>query len=139
MSRHSTLCWTSLAYRHDNKKLRISQLILSGAFNLDPPFHPHFFTEIFTDYAPSFAPRMQHHVSSSPMPLITICWLPPTSFLRGEPYSIIYSLFTLSSHPINAPAVHTHNTTLTLILSCARSLRQYIFPTPQASLAILPF
>ncbi len=42
---------------------------------------------------------------------------------------VIYLLFTLSTHPINAPAVHTTNTTLTLGLLCARSLRQYTFPS----------
>ncbi len=39
---------------------------------------------------------------------------------------VIYSLFMLSTHPINAPAVHTTNTTLTLSLSSTRFLRQYI-------------
>ncbi len=52
---------------------------------------------------------------------------------------VIYPLFTLSSHPINIPAVHTTNTTLFPVLSCARSLRQYTFLTHQASLAIVPF
>ncbi len=47
--------------------------------------------------------------------------------------------FTLSTHPINAPAVHITNTTLFPVLSCARSLRQYTFLTHQASLAIVPF
>ncbi len=53
---------------------------------------------------------------------------------------VIYSLFTLSPHPINAPAVHTtHTTTLSPVLSCARSLCQYTCLTHQASLAIVPF
>ncbi len=52
---------------------------------------------------------------------------------------VIYSLFTLSSHPINAPAVHTTNTTLPPVLLCARSLRPNTFLTHQASLAIVPF
>ncbi len=52
---------------------------------------------------------------------------------------VIYSLFTLSSHPINAPTVHITNTTRSLVLSCACSLREFIFLTHQASLAILPF
>ncbi len=51
---------------------------------------------------------------------------------------VIYSLFTLSSHPINAPTVHITHTTLFPVLSCARSLRQYNFLTHQASLAIVP-
>ncbi len=48
---------------------------------------------------------------------------------------LIYSLYALSTHPINAPAVRTTNTTLTLVLSCAGSLHQYTFLTHQASLA----
>ncbi len=36
---------------------------------------------------------------------------------------VIYLLFILSTHPINAPAVHTANPTLFPVLSCARSLR----------------
>ncbi len=52
---------------------------------------------------------------------------------------VFYSLFTLSTHHINAPAVNTTNTTLSLVLSCARSLRQYTFLTHQASLVIVPF
>ncbi len=52
---------------------------------------------------------------------------------------VIYSFFTLSAHPINAPAEHTTITTLSPVLSCARSLRQYIFLTHQASLVIVPF
>ncbi len=60
-------------------------------------------------------------------------------FLLNSPL-VIYSLFTLSSHPINAPAVHTTHTHNSLsVLSCARSLCQYIFLTHQASLAIVPF
>ncbi len=51
----------------------------------------------------------------------------------------IYSLFTLSTHPINAPAVHTTNTAFSPVLSCARSLHQYVFLNHQASLAIVPF
>ncbi len=57
---------------------------------------------------------------------------------------LVYSLFFAIYAPykiysINAPVVHTASTTLTLILSCARSLCQYTFPTHQASLAIVPF
>ncbi len=52
---------------------------------------------------------------------------------------VIYSLFTLSTHPIHAPTVHIKNTTLSPVLSCARSLCQYTFLTYQASLAIVPF
>ncbi len=52
---------------------------------------------------------------------------------------VIYSPFTLSTNPINAPAVQTTNTTLSPVLSRARSLRQYTFLTHQASLAIVPF
>ncbi len=52
---------------------------------------------------------------------------------------LIYSLFALSTHPTNAPAVRTTNTTLFPVLLCARSLRQYTFLTHQASLAIVPF
>ncbi len=52
---------------------------------------------------------------------------------------VIYSLFTLSSHPINSPTVHITNTTRSSALSCARSLRLYTFLTNQASLAIVPF
>ncbi len=51
----------------------------------------------------------------------------------------IYSLFTLFTHPINVPVLHTTNTTPSPVLSCARSLRQYTFLTNQASLAIVPF
>ncbi len=32
-----------------------------------------------------------------------------------------------------------NHTAFTLVTSCARSLRQYNFPTQQASLAIMPF
>ncbi len=52
---------------------------------------------------------------------------------------VIYSHFTLSTHPLNAPAVRTTNKTPTLILSCARSLRQYTFLTQHPSLVIVPF
>ncbi len=38
---------------------------------------------------------------------------------------VIYSLFYVILQPINAPAVHTTNTTLFPILLCTRSLRQY--------------
>ncbi len=41
--------------------------------------------------------------------------------------------------PINALPVHTTNTTLFLVLSCARPLRQFTFLTHQASLAIVLF
>ncbi len=47
--------------------------------------------------------------------------------------------FYVNWQPINAPAVHTTNTTLLPFLSCARSLREYNFLTHQASLAIVPF
>ncbi len=65
----------------------------------------------------------------------------PSSFQTSVIFSpfVIYSLFTSSTHPINAPAVHTTNTTLTFVLSCARSLCQYTFLTHQASLVIVPF
>ncbi len=59
-------------------------------------------------------------------------------FIIFSPF-LIYSLFKLSTHPINVPAVYTTNTTLSPVLSCARSLRHYTFLTHQASLAIVPF
>ncbi len=60
------------------------------------------------------------------------------TFVIFSPF-VIYSLFALSTHPINAPAVHTTNTTLAPVLSSARPLRQYTFPTQQSSMAIVPF
>ncbi len=64
-------------------------------------------------------------VLSSFCHLLTLCYL--------------LTFFTLSTHPINAPAVHTTNTTLFPVLSRARSLLQYTFLTYQACLAIVPF
>ncbi len=59
-------------------------------------------------------------------------------FVIFSPF-VIYSLFTLSTHPINGHSVHTTNTAVCHVLPCAHSLRQYIFLTDQASLAIAPF
>ncbi len=60
------------------------------------------------------------------------------TFVIFSPF-VICSLFTLSTHPINPPDVHISDTTLTPVLSCTRSLRQYTFPTQQTSLAIVRF
>ncbi len=60
------------------------------------------------------------------------------TFVIFSPF-VIYSLFYVIWRPINAPAVHTTNTTPAPVVSCARSLRQYTFLTHQASLAIMPF
>ncbi len=51
---------------------------------------------------------------------------------------VIYSPFTLSTHPTNEPAIHTTNTTLFPVLSCAGSLRKFTFLTHPAFLAIVP-
>ncbi len=53
--------------------------------------------------------------------------LPYQTFVIFSPL-VIYSLLTLSTHPIIAPGVNTTNTTLTLVVSSTRSLRQYTFP-----------
>ncbi len=74
---------------------------------------------------------------------INFCHLikPLSSYQTSVIFSplVIYSLFTLSSHLINAPTVHITNTTPFPVLSCARYLRQYTFRTHQPSLAIVPF
>ncbi len=61
--------------------------------------------------------------------LLTLCFFlnfsrlikPLSSYQNFAIFSpfVIYSLFTLSTHPINAPAVHTTNTAFSPLLSCA--------------------
>ncbi len=61
------------------------------------------------------------------------------NLLSSSHPSLSIPFFTLSTNLINVPAQHITHTTLSPALSCARSLRQYIFLTHQAPLAIVPF
>ncbi len=123
-TRHSTSLscpyyWTSLACSNPRYSW-VTYSILSNFCNFSQlvlPTHPLLFYQFLSPYQ-SFV------LLSNACQFLTRCYL--------FTFYVIWQL-------INAPAVHTKSTTLALVLSCARSLRQYTFLTSQVSLAVVPF